>query len=354
MKRFNSLFKFIPVVLLIASCSNKKEEVTKQQTDMIPVKVMALDHDNGGSEISVSGQFTTDDETNLSFKTGGIISKIMVKEGDAIHKGQVLAMLNLTEISAGVEQAKLAFEKATRDYQRTMNLYKDSVATLEQTQNAKTALDLARQQLNTVQFNLNYSEIRATGNGFVLHKLANEGQVVSAGTPVIQTNGAHAGNWMLRVGVSDKEWQAIAINDKAQISAGTDGKYYDGIVNHRSEGVDAASGSFLIDIKFAAAQPPSLASGMFGKARIMPGRNTAKTTNTVYCAIPYEALLDGDGSSGYVFVTNDNRTATKVKVTIAGIEKDKVIISDGLQGAGSLIISGSAYLTDKSPIKIIQ
>jgi hypothetical protein len=41
-------------------------------------------------------------------------------------------------------------------------------------------------------------------------------------------------------------------------------------------------------------------------------------------------------------------------VSIAGMEKDKVIISNGLADAKNLIISGSAYLTDSSAITVIQ
>ena len=158
----------------------------------------------GWKRFRVSGQFTTDDEVMMSFKTTGIISKIFVKEGDAIKKGQLLATLNLTEIDASLQQAQLAYEKASRDLQRLNNLYNDSVATLEQVQNAKTTRDLAAQQLNTARFNSQYSEIRAEANGFVLRKLANEGQLVSSGNAVFQTNGAGSGKWILRSGITDQ------------------------------------------------------------------------------------------------------------------------------------------------------
>ena len=65
----------------------------------------------------------------------------------------MLATLNLTEVNAAAEQASLAYQKAERDYERASNLYQDSVATLEQMQNAKTALDVARQQYNSAGFN---------------------------------------------------------------------------------------------------------------------------------------------------------------------------------------------------------
>lgn len=63
-------------------------------------------------------------------------------------------------------------------------------------------------------------------------------------------------------------------------------------------------------------------------------------------------MLRVHGSSGYVFITNDNKTAHRVKVTVAGIEKNTVTISGGLENAAALIISGSAYLTDNSKISI--
>ncbi|MGY0039503.1 biotin/lipoyl-binding protein [Pedobacter sp. NJ-S-72] len=88
---------------------------------------MKLNQESSNATIAVSGQFTTDDEVLLSFKTGGIINSLLVKEGDAVKKGQLLATLNLTEINAQVQQTQLSYEKAKRDYQRTKNLYSDSV-----------------------------------------------------------------------------------------------------------------------------------------------------------------------------------------------------------------------------------
>ena len=129
--------------LLLHSCgtpASGKNATVKIQTDTIPVQVTPLDQ-NGSqlTPIAVSGQFTTDDETQLGFKTGGVIRSILVKEGDRIHAGQLLATLDLTEINTQVSQAQLGLEKAKRDFQRVQNLYRDSVATLEQLQNAPAA-----------------------------------------------------------------------------------------------------------------------------------------------------------------------------------------------------------------------
>lgn len=341
----------LPLSLLLFSCGDKPTAVNTDSTDIIPVKIMTLEKQGNALSIHASGQFTTDDEVNLSFKTNGIINSILVKEGDPVRTGQVLATLNLTEIDAQVQQSQLGYEKAQRDYQRTMNLHNDSVATLEQLQNSKTSLDLARQQLSAAQFNRSYSAIRATKDGYVLHKLANAGQYVTSGTAVLQINGARNAHWMLRIGVTDREWAQVKTGDKATIeTAALPGENLPGTVVRKSEGIDAQSGTFVIDVQLTGNKPAAIATGMFGRCHISTGATGGGTA----WSIPYAALLDGNGSSGYVFITNDNKTAQRIPVTIAGMEKDNVLISEGMEQAKALIISGSAYLKDQSPIRIIQ
>jgi RND family efflux transporter MFP subunit len=344
------------IVISLDSCTARTEPVKKIESDIIPVKTIPLKQFNSAAVVAVSGQFTTDDEVMLSFKTTGIINEMYVKEGDVIKKGQLLATLNLTEIDASLQQARLAYEKANRDHQRLINLYNDSVATLEQVQNAKTTLDLAVQQLNTMLFNRRYSEIRAGTNGFVLRKLANKGQQVSSGNAVFQTNGAGSVKWILRSGVTDKQWAVIKTGDSARIGIASNGEQtVVGKVTRKSETVDPANGLLSIDITITGNHSEKIATGMFGNAIITTGmsKNEGKhlpDANT--WSVPYEAVLDGDGSTGYVFITNDNKTANRIKVVIAAMEKDHVIISQGLENAGSLIVSGSAYLTDHSHITI--
>lgn len=331
----------------LAGCSNPTVEQKDRGEAPVPVRVMALQQETVYEPVYASGNFTTDDETVRSFKTGGIVQRIFVREGDAVKKGQLLATLDLTEINAQVTQATLAFEKAQRDYNRVKNLYRDSVVTLEQFQNAGTGLDIAKEQLTAARFNLAYSEIRATEDGFVLRKFVNEGQVVGAGTPVFQTNGAGDGNWILRVAVSDGQWSSLSIGDSALITSDLpEMKMIRGKVSRKSEGVDPVSGTFTVDIRPVVNLGRVVASGMFGKATITPSNGMR------VWAIPYDALLDADGNTGYVFVTSNSETAKKVNVRIAAVNPGRVLIDGGLEGHTNLIISGSAYLSDQSRIKI--
>lgn len=348
--RSNIYFVFLLGVLLnLWACGgheNREKAIVEQDT--IPVKVASLKEEDTNNEIVASGYFTTNDETILSFKNGGVISRIYVKEGDAIRKGQLLAIVNPTEIGTQVQQVELSYQKAVRDYHRADKLFKDSVATLEQLQNAKTALEVAKQQLEGAKFNQNYTQIKATSNGFVLKKLAAEGQIVGPGTPVLQVNGANDGHWILKVGLSDRQWSSLKEGDRAQIKSDAIPQPLNAKVVRKAEAIDAQSGTFGIELGITDAQPKGLAAGLFGKASIWP---TKKQTGYV---IPYDALLDGGENEGYVFVTDDDKTVKKVKVQLGAIYKDKIKVIGGLEHAKSVVISGSAYLTDGAKIKVVN
>ena len=337
-------------MLLFTGCGKEQGLSTlPKSVEAIPVKIIFLSQAEVSGSVHSSGQFTTDDETMLSFKTGGIVERIFVKEGEKIRKGQLLATLNLTEISSQVNQSQIAFEKASRDYDRIENLRKDSVATLEQLQNSKTGFELAKQQLTAAKFNLQYSEIRAAHDGVILQKLVNEGQVIGQGMPVLVTSSKGRTDWILRVAVSDKEWAKIRLNDRASVQIeALEISEMQAFVSSKAENADQMTGSFSIDLKLNNARNLNIASGMFGKAEIMLSQK-----NLVW-QIPYDALLDGNADQGFVFVTNDNINALKVPVTIDAIDGKNVLVSKGLDEYKSLIVSGSAYLTDKSVITVIN
>lgn len=351
MKRtMKTIINYLPLLFLavLASCGHDETgEDGLNVQESVPVSVLSLKQGKGESLTETTGLFSTDDETLLSFKNGGIIERIYVKEGDLVKKGQLLAILNMTEINAKAAQAKLGLEKAERDFNRAKKLYRDSVVTLEQFENAKTAYEVVQQDWKAIQFNLRYSEIRATTDGYVLLRLANEGQIVGAGTPVVQINGAGKGNWIVKIGVSDRQWATIQEGDSAVITTDAFPDKIAAVVSRKSEGLDPNSGTFSVQVQPVSLGKLAVASGMFAKVTIY-GQATDSWL------IPYESLLDGDAGRGYVFVTNDQQVARKAEVKIGAIQRDNVLITSGLENSKFLIVSGSPYLKDGAKIKVVN
>jgi RND family efflux transporter MFP subunit len=340
-------FSAILLVSMLSACQDKQINSASVNSDTIPVSIITVQEEVLQENVEASGQFTTEDETFLAFKIGGIIQQVLVREGDYVQQGQLLATLNPAEIQAQVDQATTALEKAQRDFKRAETLYLDSVATLEQFQNSKTAVSIANQQLQIAAFNRQYAAIRAGSKGVVLKKMAQEGQVVGPGTPIFQVNGTGKSPWVLKVFVSESDWSRIKKGDPATVISNASGEMnIKGTVQSSSAGVDPVTGTLWVNIKPLGPLPDKIAAGIFGKAVITPAA-AAKGWR-----IPYDALLEGEGSKGFVFTTRDMKTAEKVEVELGNIENGFVTVTGGLENDKHIIIAGNAYLNNNTPIRI--
>ena len=155
------------------SCSEKKE-VEVVPTPPVPVRLVQVVEEEIPRVVRACGVIASSKQMKLSFKTGGIVKRISVEEGDRVKKGQVLAELNLTEIEARFSQAETAYEKAERDLKRIRNLYRDSVVTNEQFQDANSFFENASAELKIASYNLSHSSIKAPSEGVILKRLVEE------------------------------------------------------------------------------------------------------------------------------------------------------------------------------------
>lgn len=349
-KIFNHL-AFTMAIVTVMSCGKKKhtENGNEFSAETIAVKTAPVKSNDAPAVITATGLITTANEARYAFKIGGVVEKIYVSEGQFFKRGQLLAKLKLTEIDAQLSQASLAYEKAKRDYTRADNLYKDSVATLEQLQNAKTGVDISGKTVDAVAFNKKFAYIYAEADGFVTKKISNEGEMVGPGSPVFTINETSGSNdWTLKLGVTDKEWSAIAIGKPASVTVDAfPGKTFSATVFRKSQAADANSGSFEVELKLAMdGSKPAI--GMFAKATI----NTDGVMH--FATIPYDALIEADGNSAFVFIPDGGTKVKRVPVTIESFDNGKLYIKSGLENISEVIISNSAFLNDKSTITIIK
>jgi RND family efflux transporter MFP subunit len=337
------------LTVLFAACQSKpsEKEVIPASGEAVPVTLAVVATTTNTHLIETTGLLSTEDESKPAFKIGGVVESVLADEGDFVKKGQVLATLKNTEIASQVSQVSLSWQKAQRDYQRALNLYKDSVVTLEQLQNAKTGLDIAEKALAAASFNQQFASIYAPADGFVVKRLLGVGEIAGPGVPVFVLNHvATNSNWILRCGITDVEWANIAMGDKATVWLDAfPGKPFNAVVSNRSLAADPTSGAFSIELKVAlnGAKP---AAGMFGKASITTKHSVTAVT------IPYAALLEADGNQGHVFVTNDQKTVKRVTVQLGNIYQDRVEVLSGLEQQQYIVLSGSAYLNEQSNIVV--
>ncbi len=369
MKIINSTALILFAGIFILGC-HRAQPVIKAD-NAIPVKVIPGIALQDAEPLETSGLLSSEQQSNLSFKTGGIISRILVKEGDHVHKGQVLATLNMTEINAQLSQARENYNKAKRDAQRTGNLFRDSVATREQYEHMQTALTIAKKQLDITQYNTGQSTITASTDGVALKKFANEGEQVAGGSPILFISSIAGKDWVIKCGLTDKDRARISGNEKAEITFDAYPQTFTGRVKTLAQGSDSGSGLYQAEIHLDPADV-KLVAGLFAKVSIYPSGKTD------LLAVPMDALLEGKNDSAYVFVASDHQSpvrnapgrraagqqsATQQEtelrallklVKVAYLKGDKAYLSSGITTSDRVIREGSAYLNQGSVIKIIK
>src|SRR5687768_17506443 len=128
-----TLTPFFAAVLL-AACAGAEGTPNTAVTAAIPVRLAPVVDTESTQAIVATGTLAASDEVQLSFKISGIVARVLVQEGQTVRAGQPLAALDLREIDAQLAKARTGLAKAERDLARAQNLYKDSVATLENVQ----------------------------------------------------------------------------------------------------------------------------------------------------------------------------------------------------------------------------
>ncbi|MBC8181767.1 efflux RND transporter periplasmic adaptor subunit [candidate division KSB1 bacterium] len=338
---------FILLISLVAMLkSNSKTNETRN--NKITVKTAPVLTKEISLPIHTSGKLASKTEMKLSFKIGGITEDILVEEGQKVRKGQLLAKLDQSEINAKVTQVRSGFAKVSRDLERVKKLYADSVATLEQKQDATTAYEVALSNIKVAEFNLQHSAIYAPQDGKILKRLGEKNELIGAGMPVFFF-GSTGKDWIVRAGVSDRDIIRLQLGDSASVlfDAYPD-KKFPAYVSEIAEAADPRTGTYEIELVVISTQQ-KLVSGFVAQTKIFPSDHKR------YAIIPIEALVEGDGRNGFVFTLSQNSNEVKkILVRIAFLINDKVAVEYGLENVDNVVTEGSAYLGEGSVVEVLK
>lgn len=340
-----SILYILSAILLLSSCK-RAEQVEKLEDKTISVRTEKAREIEYRLPVRATGMLTTAEQMKLSFKTGGIIRSITAREGVSVEKGKMLAQLDLSEIQGQVNQAEIAMKKAERDLERAGNLYHDSVATLEQYQDARSGYELARSQKQIADFNLQHSVIKAPAEGKIEKVLAENNELIAPGHPVILFASTES-EWVVRASVTDKDIVKLSIGDSALVHMDAFPDHaFKGEVSELASFADPLSGTYEVEVMLSEGNP-QFRTGFIARMEILPA---GKMKGLV---VPVEALQNASDRSASVFVLQDGK-ARKRSLRIGTILGDKVRVNEGLLPGEEVITAGAPYLADGDLVKKVE
>jgi RND family efflux transporter MFP subunit len=337
----------VALVLLTALLAGCGKTAVPEADKPTPVRIQHAGKGPAVPPIDTNGIVVTKHEMRLSFKMGGVVRRIHVQEGDVVKQGQRLAEIELTEVGAQVEQARQLADKAERDLKRGENLYADQVISLEQLQDLRTQAAMAAAQHHSAQFNLGHSVITAPRDGMIMRKLAEEREMVPAGTPVLLLGESDRG-YVVRAALADREIVNVKLGDKGEIRMDAfPGQPMSGTIVEIASAADERSGMFPVEVQFDS-PPPRLVSGLVARLRLAPDTSAPPLTY-----VPMAALVEGDGDHASVFVV-DGGKALRRDVRVAFITPDSIALESGLATGEVVVTDGALFLENGEAVEILR
>lgn len=394
MKNIRTISLAILLVSLISSCANKskdslgtkKTELAKLQAerDKLDSKITNLQKDISKIDTSASDatpklvslspikevdfkhyltlQGNVDDK-NISYITPtgqpGVVKAIYVKQGDKVHKGQLILKLddavaqqNVTAIKQQLGSLKAQLSLAKSVYQRQKNLWDQQIGTEVQLLQDKTQVETLENQIkaiqaqvNTAQEQANQSNVYSNVNGTVDDITTHIGEAFN-GNPL-------TGGYIRIVNESGlKITLTIPENYSGQVKKGTkvnvtfpDGnKSFDSEISFLSQTIGTTTRGFKAEIKVP--KGIKLRPNEIALVNILD----YNVPNSI--AIPVNTLQTGqDGKFVLISEKKGNEMiAKKVDVVPGQLSGDSIEITKGLQTGEELITEGYQGLFDGQPI----
>lgn len=353
--------------LLLCACSEKVQQI---QADITPrVKTTRVEAGGELRSRSLVGELQAAEVWNLAFPIQGRVTQLLVNEGDKVKKGQILATLDpmVYELKLRNAQAALESSRSERNekfdalaaqsrlkekgYMTGPMLEKfrvDLAASETRLANSESAVALARRELD-------YTSLRAPGDGVISGRFIEAFSDVNAGQPVMRLDGAAGLRVAIRV--PDKLMSGFTLGSAVKVQVAE--RILDGQLS-RIDARASSGDSFPCYISLrgdtTGLRPGVTASVHFSLKPAINNSSTAtETTTQKMMQLPLQAIVPGNSpGQGFAFLF-DNKTnqVKRVVVRIKAVNDANVEIDSGLQAGDEVVVAGVAFLSDGQLVKPI-
>jgi len=314
----------------------------RESNTAVPVEVARVTQRSISSFIETNGTLEAENEVDLVARVSAPIVELLVEEGAAVRKGQVLARLDREELLAQLEISRVAVNEATLGYERAKKLYQEQLVSEEDHQQALSSFEAANAQLEANRVQLGFSTITAPFDGLIVTRYVDFAQQVSVNTPLFRISDFDP--LLCPIQVPERELPQLHLRQPAHLTvAAWPDRRFEARVLLVSPVVDAATGTIKVTLKVRA--EGKLRPGMFARVFL----ETATRDDAL--VIPKSALsLESIGDTVYVA---DAGVASRREVTLGFREGDFVEALSGVTVGEAVVVVGQDGLSDGTPIQIL-
>jgi RND family efflux transporter MFP subunit len=309
------------------------------------------------SRIETTGKALPVRESELSSEVPGKISKIFVKQGDLVKKGQVLMRFVQFGFGLGVQQAQ-AQRKATETQVRQLKLELDRVTRLVEKEAAPIAqLDQLKAQLEGAQAQsqmasvgvrqaqkaLGDSVLRAPYAGMITDIMHEEGEFCPSMPQTMLVKIVDTSSLEVQAFLPEEVSSDVSVGQKVEVSVESARIKTEGEIIYVANRLDEETQTLEIKVRLAN-DDGKIKGGAFTRIGIV----RRSLDNAIL--IPLKAISRGPDGQPFVFVAVDG-AAKKVLVELGESSGSRILVRTGLADSQLLVTSQLSALEDGTLIK---
>ncbi len=298
----------------------------------------------GPGRFQATGTVRLRRETPLAFVSDGRIRAIEVRAGDVVRAGQMLAGLDRTAIDAAAVSADARASQATAELRRQRELNRAGWVSKARVEAAEATARAAEAERSGAQFTRRFASINAPAAGVVLARLAEPGQTLPAGTPVVILVEFGSG-FVLRVPLGAGDAAGLARGQAATV------RFRDGAAPAMAARIiemagraDEATGTFQIE--FALPAHPALRSGLIADVEL------PRPAGAGALRIPASALFAVRADEGFVWMLDPRTGKVAARLVKLGpVSAGGVDVASGLRAGEFIVGAGVDRLIEGQSVR---
>ena len=334
----------LALLSVLSGCGKESAPAAKIEQPALTLVVGSVVSDSGNV---YSGEIRARYETQLGFRIGGKIIERLVDAGARVHAGQVLMRLDPGDTGLQASSTEAQYQLAEAEAKRYRELRDKNFVSQSALDAKETALKAAAAQAGLAGNQAGYTALRADHAGVIAATLAEVGQVVSAGQPVLLL--AQDGEREVAIAIPETRYEGLKIGAPADVSlwsAGNEAAHLSGHLRELSPAADPASRTYAARVALRSADAQA-ALGMTAEVRF---KNHDKRDRLV---VPLSAIFQ-QGDQAAVWIVAADHSVSLRKVEVSAYRDNGAVISSGVAAGERIVSAGVHKLNAGEKIRIIE
>ena len=299
--------------------------------------------------LTATGYLVADRQSKITPKISGKVLRLNFDVGNEVKKGDVLAVLESTNLQAQLDEATASLRNAELEYNRQAALWKQGVASKSLFDNAEAQLKTARARVDQIRINMGDMVVRAPFDGTIATKNTEVGEVISSVT-MGQVAGTLPAGAICTI-VDLKTLQVVAdVNEGSigQLHEGQPaevavdafpGRKWKGVLTQVIPTADRAKAIVQVKVRILDATERLLPEMAASVSFLQAARTSEELQEPPKIWLPAAALVDANGSKRVAVVDATNHVALR-GVQTGAVREGRVEVTGGLK-------DGERIVTDK-------